>query len=185
MFCPSCGQQNPDNARYCVVCGKSPNALIAPAPIKAAARREPEKKSHAFRNALIVLGIAIAWYVFVIIPGHGPMGETHTEVLTPSQFTVKAGSIYYVRFNVGKSGRVLGRFEASGGHANDVQVVIASADAFENWKNGHTAQVLYQPDKTTVGTLNVPITRPGTYYIGFNNKFSTFKTVSGQIQFSY
>src|SRR5271155_4738803 len=117
MFCPSCGQQNPENARFCKVCGKSPDAVIEPAtPAKAAARRGPEKtQSHAARNILIVLGIAAAWYVFLIKPGGGPFSETHTELLTPSQFTVKAGSIYYVKFNVGRSGRVVGRFEASGG----------------------------------------------------------------------
>jgi hypothetical protein len=100
---------------------------------------------------------------------------------------VKAGTIYYVKFNVTKPGRVVGRFEASGGQGNDVQVVVANADSFENWQNGHRAQVLYQTDKTTVGTLNVPIPQPGTYYLGFNNKFSTFtdKTVSGQIQLYY
>jgi hypothetical protein len=172
-----------------MVCGKSPSAAIAnaAATTKAAPRRELEKKSHALRNLLIVLGLAAAWYVFIIRPGGGPPGETHVEALTPSQFTVKAGSIYYVKFNVGRSARVAGRFEASGGQGNDVQVVVANADSFENWQNGHTTQVLYQTDKTTVGTLNVPITRPGTYYLGFNNKFSLFtdKTVSGQIQLYY
>jgi hypothetical protein len=167
MFCPSCGHQNPDNARYCMVCGKSPGAAIAPAAATAqtVTQREPEKKSHALRNLLIVFGLVAVWYVFVIRPGGGPLlSGTHTEALTPSQFTVKAGSIYYVKFNVGRSGRVVGRFEASGGQGNDVQVVVANADSFENWQNGHTAQVLYQTDKTTVGTLNVPITQPGTFH---------------------
>ena len=188
MFCPSCGHQNPDNARYCMVCGKSPNAAITPAPTKTDAPRQPKtKQSHALRNTLIVLAIAVAGYVFVISPRQGPLSETHADILTPFQFTVKAGSIYYVRFDAPTASRVVGRFVASGGQGNDVQVVVANADSFENWKNGHPAQVLYQTDKTTVGTLNVSIPQPGTYYLGFNNKFSMFadKTVAGRIQLYY
>ncbi len=185
MFCPSCGQQNPENARYCKVCGKRPDAALEP--VRSAARKAPERKSHAPRNILLVLAGLVAFYVFVVSPGAGGFGESHSEALTPTQFTVKAGTIYYVRFNVGSSARVVGRFEASGGEGNDVQVVLANADSFENWKNGHTAQVLYQTEKTTVGNINVLIKQPGTYFLCFNNKFSLFtdKTVSGDIQLRY
>jgi hypothetical protein len=163
--------------------------MIEPPPTKTATRREPEDKpSHLVRNiSLLLIVAALVWYAFVVSSGRNPLNETRAEVLTPSQFTVKAGTIYYVRFNVGSAGRVVGRFEASGGQGNDVQVVVANADGFDNWRNGHAAQVLYQTGKTTVGTLNVPITQPGTYYLGFNNKFSLVsdKTVSGQIQLYY
>jgi hypothetical protein len=61
-------------------------------------------------------------------------------------------------------------------------VAIADADGFENWKNGHQAHVMYGSDKTTIGNINVTLP-PGTYYLGFNNKFSmlTDKTVTSDI----
>jgi hypothetical protein len=46
------------------------------------------------------------------------------------------------------------------------------ADSFENWKNGHQARALYQSQKTTVGSISVPINQPGVYYLAFNNQFS-------------
>jgi hypothetical protein len=57
-----------------------------------------------------------------------------------------------------------------------------------NWKNGHPARVLYQTEKiTTVGTINVPISQPGTYYLAFNNQFSILsdKTITGYIQLQH
>jgi hypothetical protein len=83
--------------------------------------------------------------------------------------------------------RVVGRFEAAGGSGNDIQAVLADGDNFENWKNGHAARVLYGTDKTTVGSIDVPIVSSGTYYLGLNNRFALLsaKTVSGAIDLQY
>lgn len=182
MFCPFCGHENPDAARYCMSCGKSPETAFAPK-IQAQTRaKEPEKQQH-LRNGLLLLAVAfIVGAVFL-----RSTRQRHVEPLTPSAFTVKAGTIYYVKFNVLSPARLFGRFEASGGQGNDIQVVVATADGFENWQNGHQAPVLYQTDKTTVGTLNVSINTPGTYYLGFNNKFSLFadKQITASIQLSH
>jgi hypothetical protein len=114
------------------------------------------------------------------LPGSAPINEA----LTPLEFTVGAGNIFYVRFTSYGNSRVVGHFHASGGEGNDIQVVIANADNFENWKNGHTARVLYQSPVTTTDMLNVPISASGTYYLAFSNKFSVFnsKNVSSDIQ---
>lgn len=192
MFCPSCGKEIPDESRYCLACGKSPSAILNSS--ASAPSSEEPRESHWLRNIVFAFIILMALYsaVFLIhratngrfLPMLGTtLGTTRRDPLTPSLFTVKAGTIYFVRFNVETTGRVVGRFQVSGGQGNDIQAVITDADNFENWRNGHQARVLYQTDKTTIGNIDVPIGRPGTYYIGFNNNFSLLsdKTVSASI----
>ena len=105
------------------------------------------------------------------------------EPLFNGSEVVKAGAIYYIHFTVGGPARVSGRIEASGGSGNDIQAVLATADEFQNWENGHQARVLFQTDKTTVATIDVPISKAGTYYLGFSNRFSTLtdKTITGNV----
>jgi hypothetical protein len=184
MFCPSCGGTIDDNSRYCIFCGKSPRATVAAGTPSAREEDEP-RESHTLRNVLLGVGL-IALVVLAISNSslRSSAGLAKREPLTPATFSVKAGSMYFVMFTVTGPARVIGRFEASGGQGNDIQVVLTDADDFENWKNGHQANVLYQSEKTTVGTINVPISRAGTYYLAFNNQFSILsdKTITGNIQ---
>jgi len=116
------------------------------------------------------------------------------DALTPSVFTVKAGSLSYVSFNVYKAGRVLGRFQAMTGNGDDgkaaittgavntIEAVITDARDFENWKNGRPARVLYQSERISTGSMDIPL-QPGQYYLAFNNRFSllTDKTITANI----
>jgi hypothetical protein len=187
MFCPACGKEIPDDSVFCMKCGKSPHATVGAS--KPAAVREPED-AHIFRNIVILVIAAVCLFAGVKAlsnNGSGVPGSASSTPpplpLTPPSFVVKAGQISYFDFTItGASAHVRGRFEASGGSGNDIQVAIADADGFENWKNGHTAHVMYGSDKTTIGNINVTLA-PGTYYLGFNNKFSmlTDKTVTSDI----
>ncbi len=77
-----------------------------------------------------------------------------------------------------RNAHLKGRFTASGGSGNDVQVVLAAEDEHVNWKNGHVAKVLYSSGKITIGTLDVPISRSGIYYLAISNTFSAVSTKS-------
>lgn len=186
MFCPSCGKEIPDESQYCLACGKSPTAGLAKYPPP----QTKSSQSHTLRN--IVIGFfAIIGVLFVlnkINDGQlSPALSTHREPIISSPFTVGAGQMYYVRFNVPKSARLVGRFQVAGGSGNDAEAIITDEDSFENWKNGHQPRVLYQSGKVTVGNIDVPITQTGTYYIAFNNQFSVVssKTVNANITLQY
>jgi len=187
MFCPHCGNEIPNESRYCLACGKSPAAAIRIA--KPIGRRElveaeeSKNRSHAARNVLIGFVLLFALYMLISKGGTSSMGIGRRDALISGSVIVKAGTIYFVKFTVDGSARVVGRFETTGGPGNDIQAVIASSDEFENWQNGHQARVLFQTEKTTVATVDVPINQPGTYYLAFNNKFSvqSDKTVTGNI----
>jgi hypothetical protein len=65
-------------------------------------------------------------------------------------------------------------------------VVIASPPEFENWINGHQAQLYYSTDKVTNGTID-RLLPPGDYTLAFDNRFSAFsrKEVTGEITLTY
>jgi hypothetical protein len=82
---------------------------------------------------------------------------------------------------------VSGTFNASGGNGNDIIGVIADESNFSNWINGHQTQVYWSTKgRETTGNFSVTL-RPGTYYLAFSNKFSTFtaKQLSLDVQMTY
>jgi hypothetical protein len=186
MFCPSCGKEIPDDSRYCLVCGKSLNAT--PGASKPVEREKVEPKSHYWRNVLIGFVVLLSLYLGVMAVSNANNGRLpgippRTEPITPTNFNVPAGTMQYFSFMVGGDARVTGRFQASGGRGNDIEAVIMEADNFENWKNGHQSRVYYQSGRATIGTVNLVIPHPGTYYFVFNNRFSLLsnKAITGSI----
>ncbi len=206
MFCLHCGKEIPQQSTFCMACGK---AIHAEAAVRPTSRQSPDvpKKESAFRSIglifLALLGVCLI-FMFVSnathdwranpsspIPAFLKPAVPHIEKLTSGQVTVKAGTIYYVRFKVDtammRSVRVVGDFRVSGGSGNDIQAAIVDEANFENWKNGHEGRALYSTGKTTVGNINVPIYTSGTYFLGFSNKFSAFteKFIYGDIELRY
>lgn len=83
--------------------------------------------------------------------------------------------------------RITGHFSTIGGAGSDIQAVIATDDDFQNWINGHEANVFYStPGKVTTGQIDVTLP-PGRYTLAFSNKFSlvTTKAVFAEISTTY
>ncbi len=180
MFCPSCGQEIPEGSSFCLHCGKP---LGKKEKISSA-----EKFGPVVAVILIVLLLGgVLWYSEE--PVSAP-AEQVTEKLTSGQIVVPAGKYYEVQFRINpsmRSPRVKGSFRTSGGGGNDIQAVLAEESEFENWINGHQAQVLYATEKITNGKIDVVIPEPGTYHLAFNNSFSVIseKYVFAEIELSY
>jgi len=212
MFCPSCGKDIPDHSTFCLVCGKPIQVIASHAEQPREAVKEelspPKKRWSVVTKIAIVALIVVAVYMIVDRPSHVLTADDKArmteearlfqatyvpriEKLTSGQFPVKAGQIHFIRFNIDTTKmndvQVVGRFEAAGGN-NDIEAVITDGDGFENWKNGHQANVLYTSQgKTTVGNIDTPITTSGSYVLAFSNRFSTFtdKYVAGDIELRY
>jgi hypothetical protein len=140
----------------------------------------PGKRSHALRNVAIgLLLLGAAAFLFTRLNDRVSFKQ---DVLTPSVFTVKAASMSSFHFTVDRPAHVFGRFQATGGDGNDIEAVIADAGNFEKWKNGQPAQVMYQSDKVTMGSIQVMLS-PGQYDLAFNNRFSSLadKTITASI----
>ncbi len=185
MSCPSCGKEIPDGSTFCLHCGK---------PIAARAAASPTGSRSTKWLLILAAIVAVIAIVVVALQNSMPTSTSPqpvTEKLTSGQLVVRAGSYIYVKFNVDparmQNARVIGSFRASGGSGNDIQVVLAEESEFENWKNGHTARLLYSTEKTTTGKIDVPITEAGTYYLIFNNAFSALsdKDVFAEVSLHY
>ena len=68
MFCPQCGEKNPDDSKFCSKCGaaltKTKAAPAAPAPAKAAAKGERTSGMAIAALVLGILGISILAIIF-------------------------------------------------------------------------------------------------------------------------
>jgi hypothetical protein len=124
-----------------------------------------------------------------------PVIQPFTVSLGEKAFTIPSGTYKYYRFTIPPQSsevQMTGRFEATGGSGNDVDVVVLNEDEFTNWTNHHRVPTYYNSGKVTVGTVDahLPSTSTGdsaTYYLIFNNAFSVFsnKAVSTDISLHY
>lgn len=100
-----------------------------------------------------------------------------SRTITRGSFTVGAGQYKYFTFSVDGDGRKVylkGRFEATGGGRNDVEVYVLNQDGFTNFVNRNRSPTFYNSGRATVGDVYAELpTRPAqTYYLVFSNSFS-------------
>jgi hypothetical protein len=112
-----------------------------------------------------------------------PVGET--------AFTVPAHSTKQYKFVVpagANSVSLEGRFAATGGPRNSIEVWVMNDDQFVNWTNRHPLQAIYNSQKVTQGTIKVALPPDGgTYHVVFNNEFSvlTPKAIEANLTLKY
>jgi hypothetical protein len=211
-FCQQCGKGTVTN----VVGGTSSGAAQAAqmSPIPQPVPVTTPKRSNTTRNVLLVVLFAlIGLLIYGVASNSSPNRNSQNTSIVPTvqrpviqpitiplsekAFTIGSGKYLYFKFTIPPQSsevHMQGRFEASGGSGNDVEVVIVSEDAFTNWQNHHNVSAFYNSGRVTVGTVDarLPSTagNPGesaTYYLIFNNAFSVFsnKAVSADITLHY
>ena len=200
MYCAKCGKQIPDESSFCLACGSAVSPVTASHPT-------PPPKTTPWRAVVLALVLVVVGCFYILNkasrPGSRPLEDFAkslagrprsipvSENLVSGNIVVSAGRIHYVRFKVDTitmhEVRVVGRYSASGGSGNDIQVVLATEDEFENWKNGHQARVLYGTDKITVGSIDTPVRSSGDYCLAFSNAFSAVssKNVTAEVKLIY
>jgi hypothetical protein len=179
-------------------------------PDPSAENPSPSKGSNPTRPVLLVILVAlVGWVAYMAISSssqnrptpsnssppsvHTPITQPLTLSLSEKAFTIGSGQYRYFKFTIPPQSseiEVQGRFEASGGSGNDVEVIVLTEDAFTNWQNHHSVPTFYNSGRVTVGTVDahLPSTgNPATYYLIFNNAFSVLsnKAVSADIAVHY
>lgn len=128
------------------------------------------------------------------VPEIKPVGvnmRAFSERLAAGEIEVRAGAEahYQVNIDITKmvNAKVVGSFRVSGGSQNDIAVALVAEDEFENWINGHQANVLFATNRVTRARLNWPITSSGTYVLVFDNRFSLLspKRIAADIELHY
>lgn len=210
MFCTRCGTDLPDDSVFCRKCGHAlGQAHNVDAGAAAAPALEPEKPKRV--GLYLVIGLAlgvliVAWLVnqgtqdkarpnrpaaAFQVPPPPPQPQLHKVTIGSGAITVNAGGYLYFTLSVPAGAtnvRIEGRFSATGGSGNDIEVFVITDDGFTNWKNGHSTPTYYNSGKVTVGEVNAVLPDgAGTYYLVFNNNFSlvTPKAVQESLSLTY
>jgi hypothetical protein len=119
-----------------------------------------------------------------------------TETVFSGSAAVNPGTYYVISFTVpnGANNVVLsGTLIASGGSGNDIRVYVFDYTNLINWENGHQASAYYSTGQETAFSISVQLPSvvvgggTATYYVVFDNTFSTFsgKTVTGTLTVTY
>jgi hypothetical protein len=96
-------------------------------------------------------------------------GQNRSVSLINGTFTVDAGHVKSWNFRSPNCINITGAFRAQGGNQNDIKVLIMEALDFENWKNGHTVQTLYNSGQITTAKFSLNLNKAEDFVIVFSN----------------
>jgi zinc-ribbon domain len=207
MYCSQCATEVPEGAKYCPKCA-APQVSV---PTNGESAKSGPSRSIFVSVILLVIlfFLGVVFYsqncdssrpdpneAFVKKMATVPIIQPVTIPLLEKPSVIAPGQYLYVKFTVvqrAKNVRIDGRFLASGGSGNDIEVFIVDEDGFLNFQNGHSAPTFYNSGKVTADTLNVQLpstdaaTAPVTYYLVLSNSFSMLsnKAVEGNITLHY
>lgn len=211
MYCPKCGTQHPDDANFCLKCGKAFGNPIDSIPIERnpnldrleSKHRRDEARDSTYKSFIFFLAICLAAFLtYKFIENEEAVSnfaeEAISELTAGSQgytsiitgdFYIEPEEYRYYPFTIPEEWgvvRVTGSFSSSGGGGNDVSVHITDYNGFLNFHNGHALKGWYHSGKVTADSLDVSL-GPGDYYLIFSNVFSlvSAKTVSSSIGIEY
>jgi len=211
LGCSKCGAALPDEAQFCLKCGKPVSVppkdpIVEKEPPPEPLRQKP--KRHIVRWVLLGLFlIAIAWAATSDNPFAQGLQELagwkHDQSVLDSSFSVSAHNFRYYKFALPEGSvnvSMVGQFNASADKKNsatrtkgepddnDVEVFVLSEPAFAVWQNGYATSSVYESGKASQGTVQADLPAgAGIYYLIFSNKSSakTAKNVQATVSLRY
>lgn len=215
LGCAKCGASLPDEAQYCLKCGKPVAVPKTPAVAPPALPTEikPPKNWRAIVGGILLALLA----AFMLWAGMSDsttaqeiqefVGWKHDQVILDEQFSVGAHTFRYYKFSLPEGSvnvAVVGQFsslaavEASRNVAkatnkaadpdNGIEVLVITEPAFTVWQNGYATSSVYESGKVAQGTVQADVPAgAGIYYLIFNNKSSpkTPKNVHATVLLRY
>jgi hypothetical protein len=201
LGCSKCGAALPDEAQFCLKCGKPVNVSANMQETDPIAEKDPapqptlpKPKRHYVR--WILLGLFLGAFVWAATSDN-PFaqglqelaGWKHDQSVLDSSFSVAAHNFRYYKFSLPEGSMnvaILGQFtvapdKASGSKskdsadpdANNIEVYVLSEPAFAVWQNGYATSSVFESGKVAQGPVQAELpTGAGIYYLVFNNKFS-------------
>jgi ribosomal protein L40E len=202
LGCAKCGASLPDEAQFCLKCGK-PVSLPpkSPALVEALppAIRQPQSKRRIWLGILLAAVIgAILWAGTSDSPGAQQVQEfvgwKHDQIILDASFSVGPHTFRYYKFalpegsvNVAVVGHFTSAAEISGAANrrdtskgknkedidNNIEVNVLTDSAFTVWQNGYATSSVYESGKVAEGSVQADVPAgAGIYYLVFSNKAS-------------
>lgn len=214
LGCSKCGATLPDEAQFCLKCGK-PVSLPLKEPVK---MEEPvvELGPPRVKKRRIVLWVLLGLLLGAILwaaTSENPfaqgvqelVGWKHDQTILETPFSVTARNFRYYKFDLPEGSTnvsIVGQFTASttekkAGSAKpnpgetedtDVEVYVLSEPAFAVWQNGYATSSVYESGRVSQGTVQADLPAgAGVYYLIFSNKFSpkAAKSVNANVLLRY
>ena len=215
LGCSKCGATLPDEAQFCLKCGKPVSVPLrepvmleesTPEPILA-----PPRISKRRIFVWILLGLllgAILWAATsenLFAQGFQELvGWKHDQTVLDTPFSVTPHNFRYYKFDLPEGSMnvsIVGQFtsnsadkkpprskDAGDADDGDVEVYVLSEPAFAVWQNGYATSSVYESGRVSQGTMQADLPAgAGVYYLIFSNKFSnkTAKSVNATVLLRY
>jgi len=203
LGCSRCGENLPDDAKFCLKCGKPVSSPSKQAAKSLPGAKAPPDNSKRRKVLLwILLGLFLLLLVWMAISDNpfaqqvqDMVGLKHDETIieTETPFLVGAHSFRYYKFALPEGSMnvaVVGQFSATGSldktkHKdkiqakpddadNTIEVYVLSEPAFTVWQNGYATSSVYESGRVPEGKVQAEIPAgAGIYYLVFNDRFNT------------
>jgi hypothetical protein len=215
LGCSKCGAALPDEAQFCLKCGKpisvpsknQPEVELLPPPAPPA----PVRKRRLWPWLLLLLLVAgIAWVAFSDSDSAQAVQELfgwkQDQAVLETPFAVGPHTFRYYKFSLPEgstSVAVVGEFSVTvdsqpanprkgkGSQEppdNNIEVFVLSESAFTIWQNGYATSSVYESGRVSQGKLQSDIPAgAGVYYLVFNNRFDpkTSKNIQANVLLRY
>ena len=202
LGCSKCGATLPDEAQFCLKCGKPVSQppkqpVVVEKPLRDLPLRPVKKRRVFLWASLAILIGGILWATTSDNPyaqGIQEMvGWKHDQTILETPFSIAPHNFRYYKFDLPEGSMnvaIVGQFTASGpdrkvpkakkngaaddGEDNDVEVYVLSEPAFAVWQNGYATNSVYESGRVSQGNMQSELPAgAGVYYLVFSNKFST------------
>lgn len=203
LGCSRCGATLPDEAQFCLKCGK-PVSLPPKERVKIEEPIVELAPPHLKMGRIalwVLLGVclgAILWAATSESPFAQAVQEfvgwKHDQTILESPFSVTARNFRYYKFDLPEGSMnvsIVGQFTSSSAEKknlatksaaadaddNDIEGYVLSEPAFAVWQNGYATSSVYESGRVPQGTIQADLPAGGgVYYLIFSNKFSSKST---------
>lgn len=215
-FCPNCGKPIVADAKFCPSCGAAVAFQQPATPIPAQPSSYPPAPSYspassypAYQtpypppppkksNTKLIIVIVVVVIVVVGVIGsilalgalNSILSSTHSTILVNGVVTVQPGQYNYYQFVVPSGATtviVSGSFSTSPSNST-IEVLVFNQANYVSWGGGaHAATPYYDSGQVASGTVNANLPGSGTYYLIYNNGYSTttLKSVHSVVTLTY
>jgi len=196
LGCSKCGAALPDQAQFCLKCGKPVAVPLRERVVEESAPSlvQPRRKPRIF--LWILLGLLLGLVTWVAISDdpfaqglQEMVGWKHDQTILESPFTVSAHNFRYYKFSLPEGSvhvSIVGQFASTSVEAKiakpkaktpdtdgDIEVYVLSEPAFAVWQNGYATSSVYESGRVPKGDLQAELPAgAGVYYLVFSNKYA-------------
>ncbi len=197
LGCSKCGAALPDEAQFCLKCGKPvslppKDAVVIEQPSPSMV--QPRRKPRIFLWVLLglLLGV-VAWVAISDDPFAQGLQELvgwkHDQAILDTPFSVSAHNFRYYKFSLPEGSvnvSIVGQFATTANDKkaarskdqaeeadSDIEVYVLSEPAFAVWQNGYATSSVYESGRVIKGEMQAELPAgAGVYYLIFSNKFA-------------